>query len=121
DMVVSVLIAATCWCFLLGVREPAGRRRRRLFYGLYASAAGATLAKGLIGFLLPGAVMFLWLLVFNQWRRLRPLYLPTGLLLFGLVGVPWHVAIALQNPEWAQFYFVHEHWMRFTSSGHLRG
>ena len=47
-------------------------------------AALATLAKGLIGFLIPGAVMFLWLLVFNQWRRLRPLYLPTGLLLFAL-------------------------------------
>jgi hypothetical protein len=67
------------FAFILGVREPPGPRRRWLFYGLYAAAALATLAKGPIGFLIPGAVMFLWLLVFNQWHRLRPLHLPTGL------------------------------------------
>ena len=63
DMAVSVLLSATLFCFVLGVREPPGARRRWLFYGLYASAALATLCKGLMGFLLTGAVMFLWLLV----------------------------------------------------------
>ncbi len=120
DMVVSVLISATLYCFLLAVREPPGRRRQLLFYGLYASAALATLAKGLIGFLLPGAVMFFWLLLFNQWRRLRPFYLPTGLLLFALIAVPWHILVAGRNPEWAWFYFVHEHWLRFTTTTHGR-
>jgi 4-amino-4-deoxy-L-arabinose transferase-like glycosyltransferase len=120
DMPVAVLMSATLFCFLLGVREPPGPRRRWLFYGLYASAALATLAKGLIGFLLTGAVMFLWLLIFNQWRRLRPLYLPTGLLLFAAIAVPWHVLAAQRNPQWAQFYFVHEHWERFTTTAHGR-
>ena len=128
DMAVSVLISATLFCFLLGVREPAPAadiawwqsRRRWFFYGLYASAALATLAKGLIGFLLPGAVMFLWLLVFNQWHRLRPLYLPTGVALFLLIAAPWHVLAAQRAPGWAQFYFVHEHWERFTTTAHDR-
>lgn len=120
DMVVSVLISATLFFFILGVRESRARPRRALFYGLYVSAALATLSKGLIGFLLPGAVMFLWLLVFNQWRRLRPLYLPTGLLLFLVVAVPWHVLAAQRSPTWAHFYFVHEHWERFTTSAHAR-
>mgnify|MGYP003338461769 FL=1 len=66
------------------------------------------------------AVMFLWLLVFNQWRRLLPLYLPTGLLLFAAIAVPWHVLAAQRNPQWAQFYFVHEHWERFTTTAHGR-
>lgn len=120
DMVVSVLITATLFCFILGVREKPGTRRRLLFYGLYLSAALATLSKGLIGFLLPGAVVFLWLLCFKQWRRLLPLYLPTGVLLFALVAVPWHVLAAQRNPTWAHFYFVHEHWERFTTSVHGR-
>jgi len=120
DMVVSVLMCAALFCFLLGVREPAGIRRRWFFYGLYASAALATLAKGLIGFLVPGAVMFSWLLVFNQWRRLRPFYLPTGLLLFLAIAVPWHVLAAQRNPGWAHFYFVREHWERFTTTEHGR-
>lgn len=115
DMAVSVLMSAALFCFILGVNEPPGACRRWLFYGLYASAALATLTKGLIGFLIPGAVMFFWLLVFNQWRRLRPLHLPTGLLLFLAIAVPWHVLAALHNPTWVHRYFVFEHWLRFTT------
>lgn len=120
DMAVSVFISATLLFFILGVRETAAGKRRAFFYGLYLCAALATLSKGLIGFLLPGAVMFLWLLVFNQWRRLRPLYLPSGLLLALIVAVPWHVLAAQRNPTWAHFYFVHEHWERFSTSAHAR-
>ncbi|MSU50876.1 MAG: hypothetical protein EXS37_17605 [Opitutus sp.] len=120
DMAVSVLMSATLFCFILGVGEPAGPRRRWFFYGLYACAALATLAKGLIGFLVPGAVMFFWLLVFNQWHRLLPLHLAAGLALFLAIAAPWHLLAAQRNPEWARFYFVHEHWERFTSTAHNR-
>ena len=117
DMAVSVLMSATLFCFILGVREAPGLARRGLFYGLYASAALATLTKGLIGFLVTGAVMFLWLLIFNQWKRLRPFYLPTGALLFLAIAAPWHLLAALRNPTWAHRYFVSEHWVRFTATG----
>ncbi len=120
DMAVSVLMSAALCCFILGVQEPAGARRRWLFYGVYASMALATLTKGLIGFLVTGAVMFLWLLVFNEWRRLRPLYLPTGALLFLALAAPWHILAALRNETWAHRYFVYEHWERFTSSAASR-
>ena len=116
DMVVSVLMSATLFCFILGVQEPTGVRRRWLFYALYASMALATLAKGLIGFLVTGAVMFTWLLLFKQWHRLRPFYLPTGALLFLALAAPWHVLAALHNETWVHRYFVFEHWERFTSS-----
>lgn len=120
DMAVSVLMSATLFCFILGVRETPGWRRRWFFYGLYASAALATLTKGLIGFLVTGAVMFFWLLLFNQWRRLRPFYLPSGALLFLAIAAPWHFLAAQRNDAWAQFYFVHEHWERFTTTAHGR-
>jgi 4-amino-4-deoxy-L-arabinose transferase-like glycosyltransferase len=120
DMVVSVLMSATLFCFVLGVREAPGRARRLLFYGLYASSALATLSKGLIGFLLTGAVMFLWLLIFNQWRRLRPFYLPTGALLFLALALPWHLLAASRHEEWVRFYLVQEHWLRFTTKMHSR-
>jgi len=128
DMAVSVLMSTTLFCFILGVREappPAGAnpwaaRRRWLFYGLYASAALATLAKGLIGFLVTGAVMFLWLLIFNQWKRLRPFYLPTGALLFLAIAAPWHVLAAMRNPTWLHRYVVYEHFERFTTAAASR-
>lgn len=115
DMAVSVLMSAALFCFILGVNEPPGARRRWLFYGLYAAMALATLTKGLIGFLVTGAVMFLWLLVFNEWKRLRPLHLPSGALLFLAIAAPWHLLVASRNETWAHRYFVYEHWERFTS------
>jgi 4-amino-4-deoxy-L-arabinose transferase-like glycosyltransferase len=120
DMAVSVLMSATLFCFILGVREPAGTKRRWLFYGLYATAALATLTKGLIGVLVTGAVMFLWLLVFNQWKRLRPLHLPTGLLLFCVIAAPWHILVAQHNETWVHRYFVYEHWLRFLTPAAAR-
>lgn len=119
DMAVSVLMSATLFCFILGVNS-AGRARRWFFYGLYVTAALATLTKGLIGFLLTGFVMFGWLLAFNQWKRLRPLYLPSGILLFLAIAAPWHVLAAMRNPDWARFYFIREHWERFTTTEHGR-
>ena len=123
DMAVSVLMSAALFCFILGVREPPPAaasnswtaRRRWLFYGLYASAALATLAKGLIGFLVTGAVMFLWLLIFRQWKRLRPIYLPTGALLFLAIAAPWHLLVAARNPTWFHHYVVYEHFERFLT------
>jgi 4-amino-4-deoxy-L-arabinose transferase-like glycosyltransferase len=115
DMAVSVLMSATLFCFILGVREAPGSARRWWFYGLYASAALATLTKGLMGFLVTGAVMFLWLLIFNQWKRLRPFYLPTGALLFLALAAPWHVLAAMRNETWAHRYIVSEHILRYLT------
>jgi 4-amino-4-deoxy-L-arabinose transferase-like glycosyltransferase len=64
--------------------------------------------------------MFLWLLIFDQWKRLRPLHLPTGLLLFFAIAVPWHVLAAMHNETWAHRYFVFEHWQRFSSTAASR-
>ena len=115
DMAMSVLMSATLFCFILGVQEPPGTRRRWFFYGLYASAALATLTKGLIGFLVTGAVMFLWLLLCDQWRKLRPLHLPSGLALFLAIAAPWHVLAAQHNATWVHRYLVYEHFQRFLT------
>jgi 4-amino-4-deoxy-L-arabinose transferase-like glycosyltransferase len=121
DMAVSVLMSAALFCFIAGVREPPGRGRRLLFWGLYASAALATLTKGLVGFLIPGAVMFLWLLLIGQWRRLRPFYLPSGIVIFLAIAAPWHVLMAQRNPGWAHFFFIYEQFERFSDkTGHAR-
>ena len=120
DMAVSVLMSATLLCFLLGVREPPGLRRRWFFYGLYSTAALGTLTKGLIGLLIPGAIMLLWLLIVQDWRSLRPLHLPSGAAIYLAIAAPWHLLAAQRSATWAWFYFVHEHWQRFTTIEHGR-
>jgi 4-amino-4-deoxy-L-arabinose transferase-like glycosyltransferase len=116
DTAVSVLMSAALVCFVVGAGAPGGSRRRCLFLGFYAFAALATLTKGLIGFVLPGAVIFLWLLLFNQWRRLRPFFPFSGGLLFLAIAAPWHLMVAARNPTWAHFYFIQEHFQRFSTT-----
>ncbi len=66
-------------------------------------------------------MLFLWLLLLGQWKRLRPFYLPTGGLLFLVIAAPWHLLANARNPGWAHFYFVYEQWQRFfTTAGHGR-
>ena len=126
DLPVAVSIGGALFAFLLGVREPPGARRRWLFWTFYAAMALAVLSKGLIGFLLPCTVAFVWLLVFNQWKHLRPCHPFTGALILLAIAAPWHILASLANHspvkehDFAWFYFVHEHYLRFTTNTHSR-
>lgn len=143
DMAVAVEMAGALFAFLLAVREPAGRKRLGFFLAFYVFMALATLTKGLIGFMLPGAVVFLWLLLLNRWKSLWPFHPILGILVFLGIAAPWHVFAALANPSadgtvwpgyarglelhklsqntgWTWFYFVNEHFLRFTTKVHGR-
>jgi 4-amino-4-deoxy-L-arabinose transferase-like glycosyltransferase len=120
DMGVSALIAAALLAFLAAAQEAPGWRRRGLVWAFYAAAALATLTKGLIGLLIPAAVIGLYILLFRQWRLLRLVFSPSGIAVFLLVAAPWHLLVARANPEWARFYFVHEHFERYLTRTHDR-
>ncbi len=120
DMAVSVLLTLALFAFLLGTREPPGAWRRNYFWAFYIFAALATLTKGLIGIVIPAAIIGAWILLLNEWRLLRAIYLPSGLILFLLIAAPWHVLAARANPEFAQFYFIHEHFQRYLTKVHDR-
>ncbi|MCX6880114.1 MAG: glycosyltransferase family 39 protein [Verrucomicrobia bacterium] len=120
DMAVAVTMSGALFAFILAMREPPGRRRLGLLLVFYACMALATLSKGLIGIAIPGAVIFLWVLVLNRWRDLWPFYpvVGTGWLL--AIAAPWHLLAARANPDFLNFYFIHEHWLRFTTRIHGR-
>ncbi len=115
DMAVSVLLSAGLLAFLLGTRAPPGPQRRRLMWTFYVFAALATLTKGLIGIVIPVIIIGTWMLLLHNWRMLKEMYLPSGLALFLLITAPWHVMVSLSNPEFPNFYFIHEHLLRFTT------
>ncbi|MBM4370132.1 MAG: glycosyltransferase family 39 protein, partial [Deltaproteobacteria bacterium] len=59
----------------------------------YVFCGHSTLGKGLLGFMLPGAILFVWILVTHRWRMLKDLWIPWGLVVFVLVGIPWYLAM----------------------------
>ncbi|RII26237.1 MAG: phospholipid carrier-dependent glycosyltransferase [Geobacter sp.] len=119
DMLVTFCLTACLGCFAIAVRDSEPRRGRYCYLG-YISAALAVLAKGLIGIVFPGAIIFLYLLLGKRWRLLKEMRLVTGTLLFLLVSAPWFILVSQRNPEFAQFFFIHEHFERFLTKVHGR-
>jgi 4-amino-4-deoxy-L-arabinose transferase-like glycosyltransferase len=117
DMTLTFFLSATLTCFWLAQeRERGAPGERALWYGVFACAALATLTKGLIGFVIPGAVIFFFLLLARRWRLLLRVPWVGGTGLFLLIALPWHVLAAQRNPDFLQFYFVHEHFQRYATS-----
>ena len=121
DMGVSSLLSAAVCAFCLAQSDATdSRERRRWMLAAWAALALAVLSKGLIGLVLPGAALVLYILIERDWRLVGRLQLVPGLALFLLITVPWFVAVSLANPEFARFFFIHEHFERFLTKAHGR-
>src|SRR5258706_9040846 len=94
--------------------DPATNRRWMLVAA--AGCAFAVLSKGLIGIVLPGAVVVLYMLIKRDFSLLRKLHLVSCGLLFLALTAPWFIAVSVANPEFAWFFFVHEHFQRYTTT-----
>ena len=113
DMLVACWIGLTIWCFAFAFLaddrpEPALAR-----WGFVACALGL-LSKGLIGLVLPGLVLLLWLAATGQLRKL--LYLPwlSGLSLLAALVLPWFVLAERQHPGLLDYMVVQQQFRRYT-------
>lgn len=121
DMGVSFFLFATLCSFILAHHESATPRENRYWmWFAWATMAGSLLSKGLIGIVIPGAVLVLYCLATRQWSLWKKMEWIPGLLIFSILGLPWHFLVAARNPEWAQFYLIHEHFVRFLTKEHHR-
>ena len=96
----------------------AGETMRRGIYCIlmYGALAGGTLIKGLVGLLIPGLIIFFYLLIANRWSILRSLYLIRGALLFLVLVVPWHLLAEARNPGFLRYYLSDGHFGRFATA-----
>ena len=120
DMLLTFCLTAALGAFIVAAQREGRRSRALPWYLFYLFCALATLAKGLIGIVFPAGIIFFYLLLSRRWRLLSEMRLTTGLMLFLAVAAPWFVAVSLRNPEFAHFFFIREHFERFTSTVHGR-
>ncbi len=120
DMLLTFCLTAALGAFIVAASQEKHRNRPAPWYIFYLFAALAVLAKGLIGLVFPAGIIFFYLLLGHDWHVLKRMHLPSGLLLFLAVAVPWFVVVSLHNPGFARFFFIHEHFERFTSTVHGR-
>jgi 4-amino-4-deoxy-L-arabinose transferase-like glycosyltransferase len=120
DMGLSVALELALVGLLLLVCEPRERRERSGALLLALGTALAFLSKGLVGILIPGVVATLYVLLRRDWRlllRARPWWVVAAL---ALIAAPWVLLVSQRNPEFARFFFIHEHFERFLTRVHAR-
>ncbi len=121
DMTLSGALACVLAFMLLAQHpEATTAARRNWMLACWAAMGVAILTKGLVGIALPGLVLVVYTLVsrdFGLWTRL---HLVKGIALMLAVTVPWFWLISERNPDFLRFFFIHEHWERYTSTVHAR-
>jgi 4-amino-4-deoxy-L-arabinose transferase-like glycosyltransferase len=104
-------------CALLLAQRPAlpSRAARGWMWVCWAAMALAVLSKGLVGVILPGAVLVLYTFVARDWALWKRLYLISGLIVFFAIVTPWFVLVQQRNPEFFNFFFVVQQFRRYLT------
>jgi len=116
DMGVSFFLTLALCGFLIA--QNGGDRK--WMWLVWAAMAGATLTKGLIGGVIPGAVLVLYSAICKQWSLWKRMEWLVGVPIFLLLAAPWFVIVSARNPEFAHFFFIHEHFERYLTTEHHR-
>ena len=115
DMVVATWMGVAIWCFARALMHPLGVHANWARAGFVACGLGV-LSKGLIGLLLPGFVLTLWVFWTWQWRKVWTLPWVSGVLLFLAVALPWFVLAAHQHPDMLAYMFGKHQFGRYTAT-----
>lgn len=121
DMSLSFFLMIAVGSFALAQSSRSDPRACRNWMLLgWAALAGATLSKGLVGIVLPAGAVALHTLWARDWSIWRHMHLGKGALLLLALTAPWFVQVSLANDEFFEFFFIHEHFQRFTTTEHGR-
>jgi 4-amino-4-deoxy-L-arabinose transferase-like glycosyltransferase len=116
DMPVAFFITASAAAFYTAARG-GGKPWYTVFW---AAMALATLTKGLIGIALPGGIAFWYIVVTRKWRLAKDAFCLPGVALFLALSLPWFYLVCRANPDFFRFFFVQEHFLRYTTRMHSR-
>ncbi|HEY2187980.1 MAG TPA: glycosyltransferase family 39 protein, partial [Caldimonas sp.] len=121
DMGLSAALAFVLAGFLIAQHPAAsGITRRNWMLVAWAAMGIAILTKGLIGLVLPGLILVVYSVAARDGSVWRRLHLGVGLLVMLAIATPWFVLVSRRNPEFLDFFFIHEHLQRYLSPIHHR-
>jgi 4-amino-4-deoxy-L-arabinose transferase-like glycosyltransferase len=117
DMGLTFFISAALIAFIDAQRA---LQPRRLLWVTWCMLGLAVLQKGLVGLVLPGFALALYVFIQRDWAMLRRLGLISGVLIVLAINLPWWWLMQRRNSGFVDWFFVHEHYTRFTTNEHGR-
>lgn len=117
DVGVAAFLGVGMSFFLVAQFDPSAMHQRAcLNLGMWAALALAILSKGLIGVVLPGLALAVFMLWQRDIRMIWRTSLWTGLIVVTVIAAPWFVMICRLHPEFFDYFFVREHFTRFLTT-----
>jgi 4-amino-4-deoxy-L-arabinose transferase-like glycosyltransferase len=89
-------------------------------YVFYAALAFATLAKGPVAILLVGITILIFLFTEKKMSFLKAMKWGWGILIYGIITLPWLLAISFREKDFFYFFFIDQHFLRFLTTKHKR-
>jgi 4-amino-4-deoxy-L-arabinose transferase-like glycosyltransferase len=115
DAVLFFYTSVSLATFYLGMQD-----KKAIWYVLaYATAGLAVLTKGPVGIILPGIIVFVYIICTRQWRLLSKLFIIRGGAIFLLVAAPWYVLMyQVHGQEFIDTFLGLHNYLRATVSEH---
>lgn len=121
DMTLLLFLITALFSFYLGYSAETAKGKQ-WYWLFYLGCALSVLTKGLIGIVLPGMIILIFLLATRRlWSTVKEAKLLPGIILFLMITLPWYILVVREN-GWIfiQQFFLFHHLHRFTGeiSGH---
>jgi len=121
DMGLACFLTCALCAFLIAQQENTPPPQvRRYMLATWAALGLAVLSKGLVAVVLPALALAAYAIASRSTAVFRKLYPLSGLSILLVIAAPWFIVVQLRNPEFFQFFFIHEHFDRFSAAGHNR-
>lgn len=113
----TTMVMRGFWCHL-HPEEATGRLRWDGQWLLFAGLGLGMLAKGPVVIVLSGLPIVGWALATGNFVRVwKSFSWIKGLLVVVAIAAPWYVRAEMRTPGFWAYFFVGEHWKRFTEAG----
>jgi 4-amino-4-deoxy-L-arabinose transferase-like glycosyltransferase len=107
DIPFTFFVTLTLFFFAKGVL---GDTNRRIYFlGFYAAAGLAVLTKGPIGLIIPGMVVFIYLVSTRRLGLLKEMQILPGIIVFMTIVTPWFVLMERANEGYLEYFILKQH------------
>ena len=118
DMTLTFFFTGSLYFFRVWIDDVSRKIWLVMFFVFMALAV---MSKGLIGVVLPGGIAVIYSLLTGQGKKiLSRIFSPTAILIFFAVNAVWFVPVCRANSDFFWFFFIREHFLRYTTTIHER-
>jgi 4-amino-4-deoxy-L-arabinose transferase-like glycosyltransferase len=113
NMLSTFFATLAIYCFYRGYTDPPKRSPSYLM--MYVAVALGVLTMGPVNLIMPGLVVFIYLVVAKDLRHIMALKIVWGVLIVSILAAPWYVMVSLGD-GYASELLVKTNWTRFFNA-----